>query len=123
MSPPDAPSRIAFLISSISAGRFERPAGKAGDITIPHDGPFLGGFPAGSSPRPAANRSLSRTFLRPRRTPPGIPTIGGTNRVLSGGHHMPGSVVVGGARTPIGKLSGSLAGLSGADLGGIAIKD
>jgi acetyl-CoA C-acetyltransferase len=35
---------------------------------------------------------------------------------------MPGSVVVGGARTPIGKLSGSLAGFSGADLGGIAIK-
>jgi acetyl-CoA C-acetyltransferase len=35
---------------------------------------------------------------------------------------MPGSVVVGGARTPIGKLSGALAGFSGADLGGIAIK-
>jgi acetyl-CoA C-acetyltransferase len=35
---------------------------------------------------------------------------------------MPGSVVVGGARTPIGKLSGSLAAFSGADLGGIAIK-
>jgi len=35
---------------------------------------------------------------------------------------MPGSVVVGGARTPIGKLSGALAGFSAADLGGIAIK-
>ena len=35
---------------------------------------------------------------------------------------MPGSVVVGGARTPIGKLSGSLAGFSGAELGGLAIK-
>ncbi|UDY34184.1 acetyl-CoA C-acetyltransferase [Dermatobacter hominis] len=35
---------------------------------------------------------------------------------------MPGSVILSGARTPIGKLSGSLAGFSGADLGGIAIK-
>src|SRR5205807_1199260 len=35
---------------------------------------------------------------------------------------MPGSVIVAGARTPIGKLSGALASLSGAELGGIAIK-
>ena len=35
---------------------------------------------------------------------------------------MPGSVIVSSARTPIGKLSGALAGFSGADLGGIAIK-
>ena len=35
---------------------------------------------------------------------------------------MAGSVILGGARTPIGKLSGSLAGFSAADLGGIAIK-
>src|SRR5438128_9126299 len=35
---------------------------------------------------------------------------------------MPGSVIVAGARTPIGKLSGALAGFSAADLGGIAIK-
>src|SRR5437588_6772607 len=35
---------------------------------------------------------------------------------------MPGSVIVAGARTPIGKLSGALAGFSGADLGGLAIK-
>src|SRR3954468_23816806 len=35
---------------------------------------------------------------------------------------MPGSVIVSAARTPIGKLSGALAGFSGADLGGIAIK-
>jgi acetyl-CoA C-acetyltransferase len=35
---------------------------------------------------------------------------------------MPGSVIVGTARTPIGKLSGALAGLSAMDLGGIAIK-
>ncbi len=34
---------------------------------------------------------------------------------------MPGSVIVGTARTPIGKLSGALAGLSAMDLGGIAI--
>ncbi|HUF32911.1 MAG TPA: acetyl-CoA C-acetyltransferase [Acidimicrobiales bacterium] len=35
---------------------------------------------------------------------------------------MPGSVIVAGARTPIGKLSGALAGFSGTDLGGLAIK-
>jgi acetyl-CoA C-acetyltransferase len=35
---------------------------------------------------------------------------------------MPGSVIVSAARTPIGKLSGALAGFSGADLGGVAIK-
>jgi acetyl-CoA C-acetyltransferase len=35
---------------------------------------------------------------------------------------MPGSVIVAGARTPIGKLSGALASFSAADLGGVAIK-
>jgi acetyl-CoA C-acetyltransferase len=35
---------------------------------------------------------------------------------------MPGSYIVAGARTPIGKLSGGLAGFSAADLGGFAIK-
>ena len=35
---------------------------------------------------------------------------------------MPGSVIVGGARTPIGKLAGSLKGFSAMDLGGFAIK-
>ena len=34
---------------------------------------------------------------------------------------MPGSVIVGGARTPIGKLSGSLKSFTAMDLGGIAI--
>jgi len=34
---------------------------------------------------------------------------------------MPGSVILAGARTPIGKLSGALAGFSGMDLGGLAI--
>jgi acetyl-CoA C-acetyltransferase len=35
---------------------------------------------------------------------------------------MAGSVIVSGARTPIGKLAGSLAGFSATDLGGIAVK-
>ncbi|MBB6120481.1 acetyl-CoA C-acetyltransferase [Nocardiopsis algeriensis] len=35
---------------------------------------------------------------------------------------MPGSVIVGGARTPTGRLLGSLSGFSGTDLGGFAIK-
>ncbi len=35
---------------------------------------------------------------------------------------MSGSVIVGSARTPIGKLSGALAGLSATDLGGLAIR-
>ncbi len=34
---------------------------------------------------------------------------------------MPGSVIVAGARTPIGKMQGALAGFSAADLGGFAI--
>jgi acetyl-CoA C-acetyltransferase len=36
---------------------------------------------------------------------------------------MPGSVIVGGARTPIGKLSGALKGFSAMDLGGLAIAE
>ena len=36
---------------------------------------------------------------------------------------MAGSVIVAGARTPIGKLSGALAGFSAAELGGFAIKE
>jgi acetyl-CoA C-acetyltransferase len=36
---------------------------------------------------------------------------------------MPGSVIVAGARTPIGKMSGALASLSAAELGGIAIAE
>src|SRR5947209_3097831 len=35
---------------------------------------------------------------------------------------MPGSVIVGGARTPIGKLSGALKSFTAVDLGGFAIK-
>ena len=35
---------------------------------------------------------------------------------------MPGTVIVSSARTPIGKLSGALAGFSGVQLGGLAIK-
>src|SRR3979409_21343 len=35
---------------------------------------------------------------------------------------MAGSVIIAGARTPIGKLSGALAGFSAAELGGLAIK-
>jgi acetyl-CoA C-acetyltransferase len=35
---------------------------------------------------------------------------------------MPGSVILAGARTPIGKLSGAFAGLAATDLGGVAIK-
>ena len=36
---------------------------------------------------------------------------------------MAGSVILAGARTPIGKLSGALAGFSAAELGGFAIKE
>ena len=34
---------------------------------------------------------------------------------------MPGSYIVAGARTPIGKMSGAFSSLSAADLGGVAI--
>ncbi|MFZ9275113.1 MAG: acetyl-CoA C-acyltransferase, partial [Ilumatobacteraceae bacterium] len=36
---------------------------------------------------------------------------------------MPGSYIVAGARTPIGKMSGALASFSAADLGGFAIAE
>ena len=36
---------------------------------------------------------------------------------------MAGSIIVAGARTPIGKMSGALAAMSAADLGGIAIAE
>src|SRR3954452_8990849 len=39
----------------------------------------------------------------------------------TGGDLMPGSVIVAGARTPIGKMSGALAGFSAMDLGGFAM--
>ena len=52
-----------------------------------------------------------------------------TPGVCSGSQHarpregsMPGSYLVAGARTPIGKMSGALAGFTAAELGGIAIK-
>lgn len=35
---------------------------------------------------------------------------------------MPGSVIVSGKRTPIGKLSGAFAGMSAGELGTVAIK-
>ena len=53
--------------------------------------------------------------------PPGQPAEGsgvGGRRLLG----MPGSVIVAGARTPIGKLSGALASFSAAELGAIAIR-
>jgi acetyl-CoA C-acetyltransferase len=43
-------------------------------------------------------------------------------RALQGELVMPGSYVVAGARTPIGKMSGALASFSAAELGGFAIK-
>src|SRR3954453_4718154 len=50
---------------------------------------------------------------------PTIVSVGPT--LLLGGLVMPGSVIVSGARTPIGKLLGSLADFQAVDLGGIAI--
>src|SRR5256885_16100414 len=51
---------------------------------------------------------------------------GGSLRLLHGlfarRSPMPGSVIVAGARTPIGKLAGGLAGFTAMDLGGLAIK-
>ena len=45
------------------------------------------------------------------------------NPTFLGGSCMAGSVILAGARTPIGKLSGALAGFSAAELGGLAIKE
>src|ERR671933_637148 len=43
-------------------------------------------------------------------------------RCSRGGLAMPGSVIVSGARTPIGKLLGSLKDFQAVDLGGVAIE-
>src|SRR5690606_39949176 len=50
-------------------------------------------------------------------------TLAGTTTRPIGGVQMAGSVILAGARTPIGKLSGALAGFSAAELGGFAIKE
>src|SRR3954464_5219063 len=57
---------------------------------------------------------------RGERVTPTIVSAGPT--LLLGGLVMPGSVIVSGARTPIGKLLGSLADFQAVDLGGIAIE-
>src|SRR3712207_3133643 len=58
----------------------------------------------------------------PMATPP-VPVGNLSVHVRSRGRsRMAGSVIVAGARTPIGKLSGALASFSGSDLGGPAIK-
>src|SRR5215469_3701197 len=49
-------------------------------------------------------------------TPPGADSVTGIVAVMGE------AVIVGGARTPIGRLLGSLSGFSGAQLGGLAIK-
>ena len=74
-------------------------------------------------PAPAATRVVERRCTDPpvwrhRRVPPY------TRRDVFApwGRHMAGSVILAGARTPIGKLSGALAGFSAAELGGFAIK-
>ena len=46
-----------------------------------------------------------------------------TTREMSSLYNMSGSYIVAGARTPIGKLSGALAGFSAAELGGFAIAE
>src|SRR3954449_5288273 len=67
-------------------------------------------------------RVSSGVVLRARgeRVTPTIVSAGPT--LLLGGLVMPGSVIVSGARTPIGKLLGSLADFQAVDLGGIAIE-
>src|ERR1700747_1925021 len=65
-------------------------------------------------------------------TPPDVSVLGGLAGYqwvtvnwwfsLGGGGPMPGSVIVSGARPPIGKMSGAFADLAAVDLGGFAIK-
>src|SRR3954454_7013019 len=58
---------------------------------------------------------------QPGRTRPGTVKVN-VRSLAAGGMPVSSSVIVAGARTPIGRLLGSLKDLSGAQLGGVAIK-
>src|SRR4249919_1480215 len=58
----------------------------------------------------------------PRGPPSGLGIVERNTRSAVGGTFMSGTVIVAGARTPIGRLLGGLKTLSAADLGGVAIK-
>src|SRR5581483_4417537 len=81
-----------------------------------------GGEPRRRARRPLhggarARRALAAFF----RTRPALPRLLPPFRTR-GRTQMAGSVIIAGARTPIGKLSGALAGFSAAELGSFAIK-
>src|SRR6056297_3472229 len=73
-----------------------------------------------------ARRAATRPSPEGRRLAPGrgasVCSEVTQGRILGGGPHMAGSVILNGARTPIGKLSGAFASLAAVDLGGAAIR-
>src|SRR5687768_14868270 len=69
--------------------------------------------------RPSVTRSISGT--RSGR-PGGASKVETSTVFLKQEERMSGSVIVAGARTPVGRLLGGLKDLSAADLGGVAIK-
>ena len=111
---------------------------------------IVGPAPATSSPKPPwpsrSGADAADIGLTIHPHPTLSETVGHVRRGVRGHHHrplhaqeeevapaspgtttrrrpfMPGSVIVGGARTPIGKLSGALKGFTAMDLGGFAIK-
>src|SRR5262249_18862281 len=93
ISLPDAPARMALRIASISAVFVAVMVWK---------------LPAGSGGNHPSLHCPSSHLAHSSQVDQEAP--------------MTGSVIVGSARTPIGKLSGALSGFSGAELGGLAIK-
>src|SRR4051794_5572479 len=84
---------------------------------------------ARSEPLPPANRRSKRSLGRPVEPPvrrglgqSGACPYAWTPIRPGEDPSMPGSVIVAGARTPIGKMAGAFASLSAMDLGGFAIK-
>ena len=71
---------------------------------------------------PAASSTAARTSVLAESAADSLHSPRLTAGLLGGAHRMAGSVILAGARTPIGKLSGALASFSATELGGFAIK-
>ncbi len=91
-------------------GRPARSSPAAPATTASQDARVMGTDDSGR--RTMGYRPVTRPAARQPSRPDQRRTLGGP---------MPGSVIVAGARTPIGKLSGALAGFTAMDLGGFAI--
>ena len=92
----------------------------AASASTPSRAPTSWSTPRATSP-PDARWGRGVAEARPRLPPRMLERPAASRRPSKEGAFMPGSYLVAGARTPIGKLSGALGLRSAADLGGVAI--